>query len=420
LEEGIKGVENDPLICPLERTSSPGWRWNTLKKVYKTSAVGKTYWLGEAENYKTDNVELVEAINYRLKRAQKGVRTPAYWTDTLKDERRPIAKVDSGKTRLFSSGEMDFNILFRMFFGGFMAHCAEYRIDIESCVGVNVYSQEWSFIARRIQSKGEHVVAGDFTNFDGTLNGSILWKICEIINNWYADGEENKRVRNVLWSEIVHSIHISKDMCYGWNHSQPSGNPATVIINCLYNSLSVRLCWSILVSRLPTLQRADYVSMKAFNKHVAMVAYGDDNVLNISAEVLPWFNMETLVLAFAEFGMIYTDELKSGKIIKSKKLEEIQFLKRSFRYDLVQKRYRAPLTLETILEMPNWYRKCVDPDTAVGQILEDAIHELAQHDEETYDEHIGKFINACKKVENSPRLETYKSYQLVEFSRYAA
>jgi hypothetical protein len=62
----------------------------------------------------------------------------------------------------------------------------------------------------------------------------------------------------------------------------------------------------------------------------------------------------------------------------------------------------------------------VDPDTAVGQILEDAIHELAQHNEETYDEHIGKFINACKKVENSPRLETYRSYQLVEFSRYAA
>jgi hypothetical protein len=420
VEEGMKGVDGDNLMVPMERNTSPGWRWSAKKKdLGCVQSKGKQPWMGANEEWILDNEDLRKQIDLRLENARKGIRTPTYWTDTLKDERRPIPKVDQGKTRLFSSGEMDYNIVFRMFFLGFMAHMAENRIDFESCVGVNVYSQEWSFVAQRIQSKGKSVVAGDFTNFDGTLHASVLWKICELINEWYDDGEENALVRNVLWSEIVHSVHVSKDMCYAWNHSQPSGNPATVIINCLYNSIAVRMCWLSIVANLSKEHLAVYGSLACFLRLVAMIAYGDDNVINISDEVKEWFNMSTLVSAFAEFGMIYTDEIKSGRIVPYKNLSEIQFLKRAFRFDESQARYRAPLSLDTILEMSNWVRGRKDQHLCANQILLEAAHELAQHEEVVFNKHLPSFLKAAQMLKPQPRMETYKSYQLTEFNRYA-
>ena len=102
--------------------------------------------------------------------AKLGIRTQTLWIDTLKDERRPLEKVRIGKTRVFSAGPMDFVILFRKYFLGFNAHCMANMITNEMAVGINVYSPRWHVLAKNLQKKGPHVVAGDFSNFDGSLN----------------------------------------------------------------------------------------------------------------------------------------------------------------------------------------------------------------------------------------------------------
>jgi len=240
--ESVTGVENDDCMPPIKRSSSPGFPWTATKR-----GIGKTKWLG-FDDYRLDpDLEMV--MNLRVKMAAEAKRYPTIWVDTLKDERRPLDKIEAVKTRVFSAGPMDFTLVFRKYFLGFAAHCMRNRITNEISVGTNVYSLDWTRTVKKCTSKGKKVIAGDFSNFDGTLLLPILYRILDIIQAFYDDGKENALIRHVLWKEIVNSIHLCGDNVYLWTHSQPSGCPITAILNSLYNSVSMRYCWMVVFFR---------------------------------------------------------------------------------------------------------------------------------------------------------------------------
>jgi hypothetical protein len=193
-----------------------------------------------------------------------------FFVDTLKDERREKAKVDVGKTRVFSAGPQHFVVAFRKYFLPFAAWLMHNRIDNEVAVGSNPYSLDWERIAKRLKSKGKHVIAGDFGNFDGSLVAQILWAIFwEIFVPWLEmfndlNSQEGRDILKIclgLWAHLVHSVHIFGDNVYMWTHSQPSGNPFTVIINCLYNSIIMRVSWIRIMRR----DCPNFMSMKFFS-----------------------------------------------------------------------------------------------------------------------------------------------------------
>ena len=58
------------------------------------------------------------------------------YVDYLKDERRPIAKVDIGKTRQFMAGPMHYLIACKMYFGDFS------QFIIGETMGVNIATSD--------------------------------------------------------------------------------------------------------------------------------------------------------------------------------------------------------------------------------------------------------------------------------------
>lgn len=406
-EESISGIEGDICYPPMKRSTSPGYGWQKV-------GVGKTKWLG-ADEYIYDDVELKSRYEVILDMCKRGERPNTIWSDTLKDERRTLDKVAVAKTRLFSCGEMAYTLLFRQYFAGFIAHMTRHKINVESCVGTNVYSMDWTKIAKKLKEVGNNVIAGDFTNYDGTLHPTLLWKIVTLINNWYDDGEENALVRVALWSEIVNSIHIVDDTFYMWNHSQPSGCPMTTILNCTYHSISARFVYMVCAKKYcPSLASLEY-----FSKYIRHVNYGDDDVWSIHSDIVDWFNQITISDAYVSLGMKYTDETKSGTLVPFRTLETVNFLKREFRWDTTQARYRAPLALATILEMPMWNHGTVDQYPLTASILQDAARELAQHDRETFDEHFPKLERGAEIVRKKSPVcfKTYNQYQFEEIQK---
>lgn len=372
-EEAITGNDVSEYISPLNRSSSPGYPW-VLKR--PSGMKGKTGWLGADEYMFSD--ELRHAVEERISLAKQGIRQPAFWVDTLKDERRPIEKVKALKTRVFAAGPMDYLIAFRMYGLGYIAHLMENRITNEVSLGTNVYAQDWSRTADKLQSKGEKVFAGDFSGFDGSLNSSIMWGFLDAMNEFYDDGEENALVRTVLFSEIVNSIHICDKMVYMMTHSQPSGNPVTTPLNCWINSVTARLVFD------DTMEGTGLTMFK-FEDHVSMVSYGDDNVFNISDLVSDNFNMNTVVPAYAKLGFIYTDESKivGREVPDYKSLGDVMYLRRSFVHN--GDRWLAPLCLDVVLEMTNWCKESVDQLEGTRVNCETAINELAMHEVSVFD-----------------------------------
>ena len=404
-DEAVAGIEGDPFMAPINRKSSPGFPLTKEKK----GMPGKMRWLGDAE-YKLDP-EIRKEMARVVRNARRNRRTPTVWTDTLKDERRLLIKTRNCKTRVFAAGPMVYTLVFRKYFLGFAAHCAKNRIDNEISIGTNVYSLDWTRTAEKLCSKGDKVIAGDFSNFDGTLLLEILAEIVEIINSFYNDGEENAQIRRVLWREIINSIHLCGDDLYMWTHSQPSGCPITAILNSLYNSISMRYVWLLVVPE--SLQ-----TMKAFNEHVAMVSYGDDNCVNISDEVINDFNQVTIAEGYKKIGMTYTDEAKSGDMIPYRSIGEISYLKRGFQWDEEEHQFVAPLELAVVLEMINWVRGDFDHEERTVENMETSAFELSLHGREVFDHWIGKYKQAARGFQTRPLFLTYDEYRFVEAKKY--
>jgi len=403
--ESVTGVEGDPFLAPINRKSSPGF---PLTKE-KDGKPGKMKWLGE-EDYKLD-AGIQAGMREVIRNAKKNVRTPTIWTDTLKDERRPLAKVAAGKTRVFAAGPMVYTLAFRKYFLGFAAHCAKNRINNEISIGTNVYSYDWTRTANKLLTKGEKVIAGDFSNFDGTLILDMLAGIVDIVNKFYDDGEENATIRRVLWREIVNSVHVCGDDVYLWTHSQPSGCPITAILNSLYNSVSMRYVWLTVVPE-------EMKTMAEFNKHVSMVSYGDDNCVNISDAAIDTFNQVTIAQGYATIGMTYTDETKSGEMVPYRKLSEIGYLKRSFKWNEDEHQYIAPLDITVVLEMINWVRGDFDIESKTVENMETSAFELSLHGREVFNEWIEKYKNVSRQFEIRPMFLTYDEYRVQEAYKY--
>jgi len=68
----------------------------------------------------------------------------------------------------------------------------------------------------------------------------------------------------------------------------------------------------------------------------------------------------------------------------SRKITEISYLKRGFRWDDKVGKWFAPLSLDTILETPMWLHRCPDKKLQTIDNLEWAIKELALHDDEIW------------------------------------
>jgi hypothetical protein len=123
--------------------------------------------------------------------------------------------------------------------------------------------------------------------------------------------------------------------------SNPSGHPLTVIINGLANSLYMRYCYY---------QTNPNKECSSFKKNVALMTYGDDNIMGVSKSV-DWFNHTTIQETLKTIGITYTMADKDSESIPYVSLKDVSFLKRTWRFDEDLDCYLAPLELASIHKM---------------------------------------------------------------------
>jgi hypothetical protein len=416
-EEAVLGTD-DPYISSLNRKSSGGYPW-TVKYPHlngKKQAFGSDEWTMDSPLAK----EIEKAVYDLESKCLEGIQTDVLWTDTLKDERRPIEKVDMGKIRVFCAGPVHFTILFRMYFLGFAAWTMHSRNINGVSTGTNVFSPDWDIIAKKLLSKGKEFVAGDFTNFDGTLNQQILWVLFDLIDSYYREFEteeqfeRNHKIRYVLWMHIAQACHVCVNVVYNVTHCQPSGCPLTAILNSWYFLLLCRIVFLLCAMKFEEeqmLRRGEYANMELYNRCVAEVSYGDDNIVAVHSSITNWFNQQTMTEAFEVCGHIYTDEAKSGIQYITRDLSEIAYLKRRFIFDDEAYRYVAPLDLDVVLEIPQWTKKGSLSDSILYGNIDIAMRELSLHGKDTFEKYKNIIQKECLKVNVNYPFRTFAEYK---------
>lgn len=376
IHQAVNGTKTE-YIVPMNMHTSPGYPWILERALRKGAPAGKFTFVTELKKTESDveyylHDEVRFAVERRIECAKRGVVPFTLFVDQLKDERRPLAKAETGRTRLFNVGPWDLNLALRMYTSAFMAHVMSNHVYGEISVGLNVHSDEWGIVYKQFTNNGTKWVGGDYGNYDKTLSYQLLMKCCDVINDWYNDGAENRLIRETLFTTCFSAYHLVGRHVYRVEQGNPSGIALTAIINSMVNAIMFRIVFII-----------NGGDITHYLDHVCVKFYGDDNIGTVSDVVASFMNMKTLESTLASFGVEYTTPSK--KIVDSEFLagDDITYLKRSFR--LESGRVFAPLSMTSIREMIMWIRESMSDTEALIANWKAATMEMFHYGREEYE-----------------------------------
>lgn len=380
IEEAATGIEGLSLK-KIARDTSPGYPYRL------ESSNGKTKWFGTEDDYVLEGPaweSLKADVESMISDARQNRRPTVIYTDFLKDELRPLAKVDAVKTRCISGTPLDYLLAFRMYFGTFMSACLATRLDAWLAPGMNPMT-EWHVLVRKLREKGSNMFAGDFSRFDASEQPYVHFEILEFVNRWYAKDPswkpEDDQIRNMLWLDLVHSRHLTGlgntlEYVVQWNKSLPSGHPMTTIVNSFYCLITLGACYVHLTG-----------DVNDMLKNVFLCPYGDDNINSAADTVAKVFHQTSVSKAMKElFGLVYTSDKKDAELKEFEPLEDLTFLQRGFVEDMDgHGGILAPLGEGSFAQVPYWYRNKNAVVMDMMDNLQTSLGELSLHPREKWD-----------------------------------
>lgn len=407
-EEAVLGIPEEKYCRSIPRGTSAGFP-HVLDQL--PGHRGKEKFFGKGQDFDLDRKEAqdlkLECENI-IALARKGQRSEVVYLDFLKDETRKHKRVREGNTRLISAAPIAYTIVCRMYFLSFVMAIMAVNLVAGIGVGINCYSEDWDYLAKALRSKGNNILAGDFTGFDTCHYELLANFVLKVIETWYNGLEPE--VRKVLFFDLTNSVHVFRDLLYQWCLGRlPSGHPLTAIFSSLMNRILYITCWCMLHPHGPA-------GITDFGKHVYFVTYGDDSIVSVSDWAIVWFNYHTISAAMKSLGYDYTDEMKStddqGPLARS--LTDVTFLKRGFRFEAALGRWVAPLQLNAILEMLYWTKAGSLGEEITRTNVDNALRELSLHEEPTFDLWAPRVIAASRDLlSHYPDLQDYRTLQKV-------
>lgn len=414
LEEAIWGVDGHDFLCGLKSSSSPGFPYCLENPLPGT----KKFWVGsegKPEVLGKPQISLIKDVEEILNKVAIGVRPEIIFTDFLKDETRKIGK----GARPISGANQAYLAACNVEFGAVTEFLLNNRIDNGFTIGVNAYSEEWSYLAEFLHMKGttKSWIDGDFKNFDASHTRQLLMSFKDFCDEFYLNRSIS---RDTLLEDLANSVHISEDKVYQWDCSLPSGHPLTSIINCWINLVINRVAFVITYIRKwngESKSKLIREALELYNKEVKSVVYGDDNVHYVGQDAQVYLNIQDHATSMLQIGYIYTDANKRTDTKEFKNWREISFLKRKFRKHEVVGRIVAPLDMDSMMDSLQWIKSSdVDLNDYRSKITT-VISELSFHERSIFDKYFKEIVSAARVVDYVSPLNKYSAFALSNAGR---
>ncbi|QMU95547.1 hypothetical protein [Eotetranychus kankitus picorna-like virus] len=340
----------------------------------------------------------------------KGETYSIPWSHTLKIEPIKLSKIKNGNTRTFCVASTAFLLNTRRLFGAFTAAMKASKIKSFSCLGVDANSVDWNDLYNNLRKTGPQGADMDFFKFDRT---AVTWQlarvVCEEINAWYDDGEENARARIIAFEEMIFAYGLINKYLTRKQRGNPSGNPLTTELNNCVNYLMLCMVY-LLVAKTKS---PESYSLKSWKQNVNVKTYGDDIIFTLHPECAEWFDFSMLTEIYKQYGVPVTPADKSDDGIVLRPLHELTFLKRNFRrYDHPVVKWQSALSQTSIKNMIQFYRLKPNNGTMMEAVMvncHESLVEAHHWGREFFDAHLAT-INSWLKAHDHPLLyETFDS-----------
>jgi hypothetical protein len=374
IRTALNGADGVPYVDALDKSTSGGFRFPGPKNKY----------LIEQDDGKfLPNSEVLHWYDYIKHKYLQYERANVLFDAKLKDEALPLEKVEAYKTRVFTSSALDFSLVVREQFVYLCAQLMENGLKTGIAGGMNAYTQ-WTNVYDILNKFGTvetRCAAGDYSGFDTGMSPQriragmeVLIRLNKLSGNF---SEDDEKLMLGITSDIAHPyVNFNGDvlMLFGTNCS---GHPLTLILNSIVNLIDIRYCYVKATGKRP----------EEFRSDVSVFVMGDDNIFTVREGVN--FGHTTLQTELAKLGIKYTMADKKSESREYLSIKEVDFLKRSFRFDDEHPGVCIPaLDKASIRKMLTTYTvsRSVSTEQQMGSILTSAAREAALHGRSFYAE----------------------------------
>lgn len=375
LKVALNGMPGTKFIDSMNFGTSAGYPYNKSKRFFIERLPADDIW----QHPIIVNQEIEEAIADCWFNMCAGISVAPVFMEHIKDEALPLRKVKAGKARLFMGGPFAWSVCVRMALLPFVRVMQLHKYLFECAPGTNATSIEWTRLYQYVTQHGtDRLIAGDFEAFDKLMGSLVILEAFRFIKLILKDAgaeETHLKAVQVIAEDVAFAfVNFNGDLMRFFG-SNPSGHPLTVIINCIVNSLYMRYCYH----ELNPCKEVD-----TFKKHVALITYGDDNAMSSSVD---WFNHTSIAKVLATVGVNYTMADKLAQSVPFISINEVSFLKRTFRWDDELSAYMATLDTESIWKSLMIYvpSKTDSPQKQCVDIVRSAVSEWFFYGKERFE-----------------------------------
>jgi len=407
-------------VDPIRMDASPGYPFTVIPEMSSRKRIFPAR--GETLALFLDRLKRIVQEN------EKGGQYMPIYALSIKVERRPVAKVFEANSRSIFGGPVDFQVYGQCFYQDLMK-AALADATSRLTIGIDPHSPMWGQLHRRL-SKHPNAIETDARRWDNTQESRVpifivkdaveaYLKTLDIIDRsagWFDPKKLCQHFR-AAGMGCFQAYVLILNMLYLTPSQIKSGNFITTLFNCLINDLRWAIVYMVAAREHGVLTR-DILRHKRANVEDAY--HGDDALMTVSDEVLPWFNANSACYYWKKLFHIELTPAggkKNEKFKDSILLAQGSFLKRAFRAvrDLPggDIHVYAPLEWTVITDMVLW---CTDPGQnpkITRNNVAAALMEAAHHPREKFDK-LEADLKKASFAKNIPWVaHTYDEYQLM-------
>ncbi|APG76778.1 hypothetical protein 1 [Beihai picorna-like virus 121] len=331
-----------PSSQPITRNTSAGWPFKTWAGVKSKNDLLSMSYGGDSPipifSIKKDKQgDLLHGMIDHLITTAAGEQRPFVLFDiSLKDELLPMRKIKDPKTRTFASCPLHYTIAHRMYFHSAQAAISQLHNTAPVKVGIDPLGIDWHqlyYWMAEISTFGFDI---DFKAFDATIPYQFMQALPQFYNHLYAECGNDEQmaptIREHLFAPLVQPYVTYGSQVIQLPGGQISGQPGTAIDNSIVNMLYLTYAWKKIVRKLSTQIRRKlniYPTFSSMWRVVRFGVYGDDGIITVNPEILPYFNLTSFAEVMSSIGVTVTNAAKNAEqaVIR---LHDMEFLKRRF------------------------------------------------------------------------------------------
>lgn len=304
------------------------------------------------------------------------------WKCTLKDEIRNIEKAD--KPRGFKVSRLHVQVLTKKYFGDFVQNIIKNRQFNQIMVGCNPFA-DWKKIYESLSSC-DGIWAGDIGSYDSKMLPQFQSVLNKKVLEWCKDAN---LVAEFLLQTLLIRCNIVNDDVYISTHSMPSGTFLTAIFNSIINRMYTYL-WFYRYFK-------GEKNISNFKKYVIDYVYGDDklNGVHLIDDNSRYLTALTMKDVFHSLGMDFTNSKKKEIYSEYEDIDDVTFLKRSFRFHPLIGDIVAPLDTNTIYSSLSWIDSKKDTQVVLRDKINSFQREIFLHFD-CYDKDVNLLKSYCE------------------------